>query len=89
VPLSKKKGSNWTLLGAIGSCLNGPCNMIGEATSEVEVLRFIKKLALAKKKPESKPYLVMVSASELIVLNILSCKRIRPPPTAARACNVR
>ena len=87
MPLSKKKGSNWTLLGAIGSCLNGPCCMIGEATSEREVLRFIRQLALAKRDPDSRPYLVMVSALESF--NCTACKRTKLPRTAAKACNVR
>ena len=55
-------------MGAIGNCLlDGAQYMIATATSEMEVLRFIRDLATKKLDPNSKPFLVMVGTIYFLI----------------------
>ena len=59
-------------MGAIGSCLlDGAQYMIATATSEMEVLRFIRDLAAKKLDPDSKPFLVMVGTIYVLTMHVI------------------
>ena len=56
------RGPGVTLFGAIGPPLREATFMLGAATSQEEFLRFLRGLQLAKRDPDSRPFLVMDNA---------------------------
>ena len=63
VPKAKDRGHNFTLYGAIGSCLkDGAAYMIGEATNNRCMQAFCRQLAQERIDPSSRPFLIMDNA---------------------------